>query len=43
MATTPIPNRRTAANDNDKPRHPISLAQARHLAALPSYLRGGRI
>jgi hypothetical protein len=32
-----------AANDNTRERHPISFAQAKALASLPSYLRGGRI
>lgn len=41
MATNHIPPR--AANDNDRDTHPISFAQARHMAALPTYLRGGRI
>lgn len=34
----PIP-----ANDNDRDKLPISFAQAKHLASLPSYLCGGRI
>jgi hypothetical protein len=33
----------TPANDNTRDRHPISFAQAKALASLPSYLRGGRI
>jgi hypothetical protein len=32
-----------AANDNDRDANPISVAQARHLRELPTYLRGGRI
>jgi len=33
----------TAANDNDHDAHPLSFAQAKALAELPTYLRGGRI
>lgn len=41
MAKTNLPP--APANDNDCDRHPISFAQARHLADLSTYLRGGRI
>lgn len=41
MATNRIPP--IPANDNDRFPRPISFAQARHLAELPAYLRGGRI
>lgn len=32
-----------AANDNERNDRPFNFAQVRHLAELPTYLRGGRI
>lgn len=41
MAKSPLPP--VVANDNDRDPCPVNLAQARVIASLPTYLRGGRI